>query len=254
MNYGGYPELVANRSVQANPVQFIQRDIVDKVLLRDLPSLYHIEDVRDLQVFFSYLAFHSGMIQSWESLAQGSGLTKSKVTAFLRYLEDAFLVLRHDRVDITASSLQRATQFKVYLTNTALRASMFQPVLEADDSFLGYSVETAVSAQLGLDEARRAWRYANWKVGRRQHEVDFVRIHPGTQKPEIALEVKWSDGPFDHPAEVKEAVAFCQRNGLGRLWVTSRTQRGIRRLGSVELVFVPTALFSYELGRGGVFK
>lgn len=254
LNYGGYPELVANRAVRENPVQFVQRDIVDKVLLRDLPSLYHIEDVRDLQSFFSYIAFHSGAVQSWESMAQGTGLRKAMITAFLKYLEDAFLIVRHDRVDITAKSLQRATQFKVYLTNTSLRAAMFQPVEMPDDPYLGAMVETALSAQMGIGEERNAWRYANWTSGRKQGEVDFVRIHAGTQRPDVALECKWSDGPFDHPAELGSAVGFCQKNGLSRLWVTTRSQRGVRRMGDLELVYVPTALFAYQLGAGGVFK
>lgn len=254
LNYGGYPELVANRAVRTNPVQFVQRDIVDKVLLRDLPSLYHIEDVRDLQSFFSYIAFHSGTVQSWESMAQSSGLRKAMIAAFLKYLEDAFLVVRHNRVDISARSLQRATQFKVYLTNTSLRASMFQPVQNADDPYLGAMIETALSAQMGIGEERHAWRYANWTSGRKQGEVDFVRINAGMQRPDIALECKWSDGPYDHPAELEGAVGFCQKNGLKRLWVTTRSQTGFRRMGDVELVYVPTALFAYQLGMYGVFK
>ena len=254
VNYGGYPELVMNRSVKANPVQFIQRDIVDKVLLRDLPSLYHIEDVRDLQAFFSYLAFHSGMIQSWETMSQGAGLRKPMIVSFLRYLEDAFLIVRHERVDISSMSLQRSTQFKVYLTNTSLRASMFQPVLKADDPYLGATIETAISAQFGIGNDRREWRYANWRAGRSQGEVDFIHIHQGTQRPDIALEVKWSDGPFDHPAELNQAVSFCNKNGIRQLWVTTRTQQGIRKMGDVELIFIPTASFAYQLDKTGVFK
>lgn len=254
VNFGGYPELVMNRAVQSNPVQFVQRDIVDKVLLRDLPSLYHIEDVRELQSFFSYLAFHSGMVQSWETLSQGAGLRKQQIVAFMRYLEEAFLISRLDRVDISAVKLQRATQFKVYLTNTSLRASMFLPVRLADDPYLGYAVETAISAQLGVGPSRNEWRYANWKVGKAQGEVDFVHIHSGTQRPDIALEVKWSDGPFDHPAELRSAISFCERNGIGKLWVTTRTQRGMKKLGEIEVVYTPSALFARDLGRGTAFK
>ena len=131
---------------------------------------------------------------------------------------------------------------------------MFQPVVRDDDPYLGYAVETTISAQFGIGEQRAAWRYANWKIGRVQGEVDFVRIHPGTQRPDAALEVKWSDGPFDHPAELKEAVNFCERNGLARLYVTTRTQKGVKRSGSVELVFVPSALFALALNGGRVFK
>ena len=248
VNYGGYPELVMNDVVRDNPRQFIQRDIVDKVLLRDLPSLYHIEDVRDLAAFFSYLAFHSGMVQSYETLSQGAGLSKHTISNFLRYLEDAFLIVRQDRIGINALSLQRATQFKIYLTNTSLRASMFQPVSSADDIYLGYAVETAISAQLGIDASRHVWRYANWKHGKTQGEIDFVRMNDGTQKPDKILEVKWSDGPFDHPAELREATSFVERNGLKTLFVSSRTQQGIKRFGDTELVFIPTALLAYRLG------
>lgn len=254
VNFGGYPELVLNRAVKSNPIQFIQRDIVDKVLLRDLPSMYHIEDVRELQSFFSYLSFHSGMIQSWETLSQGSGLRKQQIAAFVRYLEEAFLIIKHDRIDITAASLQRATQFKLYLTNPSLRASMFQPIMRDDDPYLGYAVETAISSQFGIDEHRNAWRYANWKIGKTQGEVDFVRIHPGTQRPDAALEIKWSDGPFDHPAELKEAVNFCEKNSLKRLWVTTRTQKGVKKFGNIELVYIPTALFALAINRRLMLK
>ena len=249
LNFGGYPELVASREARNDPRQFIQRDIIDKVLLRDLPSLYHIDDVRDLQSLFSYVAFHSGMVQSYEVLAQASGLSKYTIANMLQYLEEAFLIVRHERVDVNALSMKRATQFKLYLTNPSLRAAMFQPVGTDDIVYLGHAVETAISAQLGIGEGRNDWKYANWRVGKEQREVDFVRIDPGTQRPEAAMEVKWTDGPFDHPAEIKEAVAFVKNNGMQNLTVTSRTQAGRKYYGEVELTFVPTARVAYDLGR-----
>lgn len=45
-----------------------------------------------------------------------------------------------------------------------------------------------------------------------------------------------------------------KRNGLKTLFVTSRTQQGVRLLGDVELVFIPTALFAYQLGIKGFMK
>ena len=143
VNFGGYPELVANRIERDDSRQFIQRDIVDKVLLRDLPSLYHIDDVRDLQSFFSYIAFHSGSVQTYEGLSQSSGLSKHTISNLLQYLEEAFLIMRHDRIDVNALTLKRATQFKLYLTNPSLRAAMFQPVKQGDDPSFGHAVDKA---------------------------------------------------------------------------------------------------------------
>lgn len=249
VNFGGYPELVSNAIVRDNPKQFIQRDIVDKVLLRDLPSLYHIDDVRDLQAFFSYVAYHSGMVQSFEGLSQGTGLSKHTVSKLVQYLEDSFLVTKLDRVDINALSLKRATQFKLYLTNPSLRASMFQTVRNSEDKNFGYVIETAIAAQLGIGEERQNWRYANWRISKKQGELDFVKIDAGIQKPVEAFEVKWSDGPFDHPAELKEAVMFAQSNNLNKILVTSKTEKGIKYMDNVELSFIPTAIFAYKMGK-----
>ena len=61
-------------------------------------------------------------------------------------------------------------------------------------------------------------------------------------------------GPFDHPAELNQAVSFCNKNGIRQLWVSTRTQQGIRKMGDVELIFIPTASFAYQLDKTGVFK
>ena len=244
LNFGGYPELVFNVSEKEESKRYIQRDIVDKILLRDLPSVYKIRDVRELQSFFSYVAFHSGMVQSFESLCKGSGIPKYAIGQYMQYLEEAFLISRLDRVDISALGLKRATQFKLYLTNASLRAAMFQPILPEQDPYFGHLVETAVSEQLGLGEARTSLRYAHWKTGRTENEIDFIRIDSGTQLPTSALEVKWSDASFDRPDRLSGAFAFLKKNGLGKLIATSRTKAGVKHLDGVEVTYVPTSLFA----------
>lgn len=77
--------------------------------------------------------------------------------------------------------------------------------------------------------------------------MDFVRLHPGTQRPDLCIEVKWSDGPYDHVSELDKAVDFVWRNNLSRLFVTTRTQQGVRRSGNVEIVYVPTSFFAYAM-------
>ena len=60
INFGGYPAAVGQPGVQANFEQFVGRDIVDKVLLRDLPSLYGIQDIQELNRLFQVLAYNTG--------------------------------------------------------------------------------------------------------------------------------------------------------------------------------------------------
>jgi len=37
LNFGGYPEVIFSETIRADPARFIKSDIIDKVLLRDLP-------------------------------------------------------------------------------------------------------------------------------------------------------------------------------------------------------------------------
>lgn len=52
INFGGYPEVLLPEKIQANPGRNIRQDIFDKIILRDLPSLYGISDTRVLCSLF----------------------------------------------------------------------------------------------------------------------------------------------------------------------------------------------------------
>ena len=88
INYGGYPEVAFSSRIQEDPGQFVRHDIVDKVLLRDLPSLYGISDVQELNSLFTMIAYHSGMEFSYEGLSKESGVKKETIRKYIQYLED----------------------------------------------------------------------------------------------------------------------------------------------------------------------
>lgn len=76
INYGGYPEVVFSEKIRENPSQYIKNDIVEKVLLRDLPSLYGISDIQELNKLFLHIAFRSGNEFSYETLSSEAGIKK----------------------------------------------------------------------------------------------------------------------------------------------------------------------------------
>ena len=43
LNFGGYPEVVLSEKIQSDMGRYVKNDIVDKVLLRDLPSLHRLQ-------------------------------------------------------------------------------------------------------------------------------------------------------------------------------------------------------------------
>ena len=62
LNFGGYPEVVLSEKIQGDMGRYVKNDIVDKVLLRDLPSLYGIKDVQELNRFFTAFSVRPGTV------------------------------------------------------------------------------------------------------------------------------------------------------------------------------------------------
>ena len=174
INYGGYPEVVFSEKIRSNPGLYIKNDIIDKVLLRDLPSLYGITDIQELNKLFVHIAFRSGNEFSYEKLATESGIKKEVLKRYLEYLEAAFLIKVVNRVDQNAKHLQRVTSFMIYLTNPSLRCALFSPI-DSEDDFVGSMVETTIFAQwiqggraisimpTGLKDVKREkWTLCGW--------------------------------------------------------------------------------------------
>ena len=251
INYGGYPEVVFSQRMQENPGQFIRHDIVDKVLLRDLPSLYGITDVQELNSLFTMIAYHSGAQFSYKGLSNDSGIKIDTLRKYIQYLEAAFLVKRIRRADDTAKDYRREMMFKLYLTNPSLRCALFQPIDENDEA-IGNMVETAVYAQWIPRNVSIA--FANWNDGnKKKGEVDIVGINDARQKPQWAVEVKWTNKPFANPAsELKSLEHFMVKNGLTHAIVTSLSETGKREMPYGCLQFLPSACYAYTVGENTI--
>ncbi len=250
VNFGGYPEAVLSPSVREDPERYIGADIVEKVLLRDLPSLYGIQDVQELNALFTTLAYNTAGEVSLEELSKDSGVTKPTLKRYLEYLEAAFLIKVVHRIDHNARRFRRATRFKVYVNTPALRGALFGPVT-ADDEAMGALAETAVFAQWFHTDVDL--HYASWRHGRDQGEVDIVRID-ARQQPHWCVDVKWTDRPAGHPEELRSLASFAQRHPHAGLLVTTRTIEAttIEWPGSGRLNFVPTSLYCYVVGERAI--
>ncbi|MBQ0030599.1 MAG: ATP-binding protein [Bacteroidales bacterium] len=251
INYGGYPEVVFSQTIRENPEQFLRHDIIDKVLLRDLPSLYGITDVQELNSIFTMIAYHSGDQFSYESLSKESGVKKDTLRKYISYLEAAFLIKVIKRTDDNAKSYVRETQFKIYLTNPSLRCALFQPISESDEE-VGNMVETAIFAQW-IPRQNADVHYANWRFNpKKQGEVDIVGLNRAKQKPNWAVEIKWTDRFFDRPGELDSLLFFMERNNLNNALVTTINSEGVKNMDNVSLVFIPAACYAYVVGENTI--
>lgn len=247
INYGGYPEVVFSETIKTNPGQYIRHDIIDKVLLRDLPSLYGIQDVQELNSLFTVIAYRSGQEFSYDNLSKESGVKKETIKKYIEYLEAAFLIRVVHKVNDTAKHFQRVTGFKIYLTNPSLRCALFQPLSE-NDAEMGNMVETTIFAQWIQRPGSQVY-YANWKHGRKLGEVDLVGLSTAMQKPLWAVEIKWSNRFYERPEELESLKTFMLNNKLTDAVVTSIGMTGERDFTAGKLLFIPASLYAYTVGR-----
>jgi uncharacterized protein len=245
LNFGGYPEAVFVERIRQDPGQYIKSDIIDKVLLRDLPSLYGINDIQELNRLFTTLAYNSGNEVSLDGLSKSSGVAKNTIKRYLEYLEAAFLIRRVERIDQNAKRFKRAMFFKVYLTNPSMRAALFGK-LDANNEAMGSMTETAIFSQWQHSRMVELY-YSRWNSG----EIDIVHLDPAHQSPSWIVEVKWTDRPSKSYSELDNCVEFVKKNPSVSqpIRVTSRTVQKISFLyREVQFEFQPSSLYAYELG------
>lgn len=244
LNFGGYPEVIFSNEIQANPGRYIRNDIIDKVLLRDLPSLYGIQDIQELNTLFTSLAYNSGNEISLDGLSQNSGVSKNTIKKYLTYLEAAFLIQIVKRISFNAKKFKRANFFKIYLTNPSLRSALFSPI-EAGDSFLGNMVETAIFSQWQhLGKNPSSLFYARWKSG----EIDIVNLS-NKQKPVWLVEIKWTNRFAENPKALKNIKIFCEQHQLQRALITTIDQHFHQTIDGLSYEFVPASIYCYTVGK-----
>ncbi len=246
LNMGGYPEAVFNPTVRRESERYIKSDIIDKVLLRDLPQLYGIRDIQELNRLFTVLAYNTGNEVSLDGLSQSSGVSKTTLNRYLEYLEAAFLIKRVYRIDQNARRFQRATSFKVYLTNCTMRAALFGTLAD-DDKSMGSLAETALFAQwFHSPSFSDHIHYARWAKG----EIDMVSLDSKSQKPHWAVEVKWSDRVGSDHSLLRHLVMFYEKHKLPmEPLITTKTLHQDVVLDGIKFRFRPTSLHVYIVGK-----
>jgi uncharacterized protein len=224
----------------------VKNDIIDKVLLKDLPALYGISDIQELNRLFAHLAYNTGQEVSLQTLSEKSGKTKPTISRYIEYLESAFLVTKVSRIDNSAKRFLRETHFKTYLTNPSMRAALFSPVLDTEADVIGHLAESAVFSQWSHLPDNSDLFYARWPKG----EIDMVYVSGSTLMIEWAVEIKWSDRVVMNPlTELRGLTEFIHARKGSSFRFTTRTQTGHLNIHGTEVTYLPTSLYCYTIGR-----
>jgi predicted AAA+ superfamily ATPase len=242
---GGFPELaMADSDLMAQ--QILREDVVDKVLKRDLPSIYPIRNSTELERIFLYLCNVSSSVVSVEAIAKElQGVTRPTVENYIRYLESANLIYQSWPVGMAGKKVLKASP-KIYIADAALRnAVLMDGSILADPVEMGKVVETAVYRHVAAFYCQKAVSVGYYRGGRRDKEIDVV-VERANHK-NILIEVKYREG-----APVPEGDAICQlcKEAEAAIIVTKNANDcGIHNTASGgELFRIPAFAFLYLLG------
>lgn len=245
LQVGGFPELaLADNDIMAQ--QIMRDDVVDKVLKRDLPSLYNIRNATELERIFLYLCNVSSEIVSIDAIASElSGVSRPTVENYIQYLESANLIYQSWPVNMAGKKVLKAKP-KIYIADAAIRNAVLM-----DDSMLtnpvemGKVVETAVYKHVAAFYYQKATSVGYYRGGRKGKEIDIVVDYPNTKN--ILIEVKYREG-----APIKDDDAIVELIGeaaAGIVVTKNLDDYGVHNTPSgKELLRIPAFAFLYLLG------
>ena len=245
LQVGGFPELaLADNDLLAQAV--MREDVVDKVLKRDLPSLYRIRNAIELERIFLYLCSVSSEIVSIDAIAKElSGVSRATVETYIRYMESANLIYQSWPVDMAGKKVLKAKP-KIYIADAAIwNAVLMDDAVLTDSVQMGKIVETAVYKHVAAYYAGRATMVGYFRGGRREKEIDIVVDFPHAKK--LLIEVKYrenavipsSDAISEHAGEAAAAIVVTKNiDDFG----IQQTKSG------AKLLRVPAFAFLYLVG------
>lgn len=245
LQVGGFPELaLADNDLMAQ--QVLREDVVDKVLKRDLPSIYPIRNSTELERIFLYLCNVSSSIVSIDAIAKElQGVSRPTVENYIRYLESANLIYQSWPIDMAGKKVLKASP-KIYIADAALRnAVLMDDSILTDPVEMGKVVETAVYKHVAAFYYQKATAVGYYRGGRRDKEVDVVVEYSNNKN--ILIEVKYREG-----ARVADDDAICQlcKKASAAIIVTKNANDyGVHSTAAGdELIRIPAFAFLYLLG------
>ena len=167
LQVGGFPELaLADNDILAQ--QVMREDVVDKVLKRDLPSLYKIRNATELERIFLYLCNVSSEIVSIEAIAKElNGVSRPTVENYIAYLESANLIYQSWPVNMAGKKVLKASP-KIYIADAAIRnAVLMDDSMLSDPVEMGKVVETAVYKHVAAFYYQQAASVGYYRGGKR---------------------------------------------------------------------------------------
>ena len=245
---GGFPETAKQESVELSQ-RLLREDVVERVIKRDMTSLFNIRNVDDLERLFLYICLNSGGILSVQTCARELGVPNSTVANYLSLLEQANLIYRVEQSGTGGKKILKA-RHKVYLADAALRNAVLlrgEEILDQPEE-MGPVVETTVLRHLYAYYYRDNPKVVYWRDSAKGKEVDIIVKSPAYTIP---VEVKYRENA--RVSDKDGLVIYCTQEQVRQgYWVTRREEDFDFQdfpEAPARILRIPAHVFTYLLGQ-----
>ncbi len=245
LQVGGFPELALSKD-DVYAQRILREDIVDKALKRDLPSLYAIRNVSDIEKVFLYLCYNSSNIINMNTICKELQVSRNTLEKYILYLEGANLIYISPLVNVGPKQILKS-QDKIYIADAALRnAVLMKDDITNDAVELGIIAETAVYKHIKAFNYKTVTKVGYYRGGDKDKEIDIV-VEYAKEKEPIMIEVKYRE---DSSIPEKDMVVQLSTNERPNLVITKRTgDLGIQTYENGKRIYkIPAPVFLYLLG------
>lgn len=245
LQQGGFPELL-KLSNRDEILDTLQEDVIDKVLKRDVPSLFDVRNPAQLEKIFLYLCLNCSSVLNLDTMSSALGTSKPTLSRYLGYLQDANLIYISRNLCATGKKGLSA-QPKVYVADAALRnAGLMRYASGNSDTELGILAECTVYKHF-LSAYHRYGEVGFLRSGSKgKNEIDVaVELRNGSR---FLCEVKYrNDSELSAQAAI---ISACRSRESDLCLLATKTPHDfgiIRHEGSLPLYRVPSAALCYLL-------
>ena len=247
---GGFPELALSDD-DAYAQRMLREDVVDKVIKRDVLSLFNIRSPLLMEKLFLYLCMNGTEIFNATTAAKELENTSvTTIESYIKALEMSNLIYLAKPMDVGSKGSLKGKP-KIFIADAAIRNAvlMIDDVL-SDETELGVMVETTVyKHMLSFYQGSPARLGYFRKAKDNQKEVDVVAELP---RRKILCEVKYRNN--SHIAATDAIVELCRDEKAkvtNAFLITKRLDDfGVTRHETmVPILRVPAIAFLYILGK-----
>lgn len=210
----GFPELYEIKDKEKIKM-YIKEGIRDKVLYKDIPSLFKIKDISILNSILENITENPGQLIELSNFSSEYKISRPTLANYLRYLEDSFLIKKLYNFSKNKRKIERKLK-KYYPALTSINLLFSEDSLSKSKVF-----ENVLINQLKADFF---WRdpYKN--------EVDMV-LDEGKIIP---VEVKYGE-----IKDIKGLLKFMDLFNINKGFVISREQEKKQKYGDKEILIIP---------------